>query len=259
MPASLFSCFECWCTANCECTYTLRSPAHTPCQVCVAMRALNDKVLHALALQAADATLSDKLRNDAYNLRTYLKLLQEAFPGCLVPKGRKARISNAQDDLAGARRLYEFCRDWINHLETAGEVNTKTKKFIAWQTYENLRFMFFGFEEFCTSYLADHPGNYLVVRSSVSTILLVPTAGSPAHPSTCRRWSLQPGLSATSGLESTFSHAKSLGNGTLLACNFAGVLCRIGVLKSVGLGAVRKGVDGRWHLQARVEARSKKT
>jgi len=173
-----------------------------------------------------DATLTPTQRSEAGQLKMYLKLLAEAFPGCLVPKGRGLRIKGIAD-LAKARALYTFCKGWVTALQAAGEKSNSTPMFLAWQTYENLRFMVFGFEEFCESYLKDHPGNYLV-----------------------------PGLSATSGLESMFGHAKGLQNGNLCAVNFAGTLARIGVLRNVALGPVKKSHTGRWQLVARVEARA---
>lgn len=65
----------------------------------------------------------------------------------------------------------------------------------------------------------------------------------------------QPGLSATSGLESTFGWGKSLQNGRMCAVNCAGTLARIGVIRDVALGAVKKTKTGRWQLTGRVDAR----
>lgn len=51
-------------------------------------RDLDECMLRALQEQYDDATLSDKMRNDALNLRLYLTMARGCFPGCLVPKGR---------------------------------------------------------------------------------------------------------------------------------------------------------------------------
>ena len=103
-------------------------------QVPVALRTLDERVLAALADQAEDSKLSEGQRDDAFNLRLYLKKLRECFTECLIPKGRakRGRITNADEDLKAARGLCEFARDWIASLEQDGEAST-TKKFLAWQ------------------------------------------------------------------------------------------------------------------------------
>ena len=102
------------------------------------------------------------------------------------------------------RAGYKFFTDWFNRLQGESEVladqefnptNPMEKVFLAWQTWDLLRLMFYGFTQFCDDFLTRHGDGYYVVPLKLNG----------------------------SAVETLFSQFKSLSGGKLSGTNYPSV------------------------------------
>ena len=99
--------------------------------------------------------------------------------------------------LASIAEGYTFFRNWFDTLDSDGRpfnpTNSTERRFIAWQTWDLLRVMYYGFTEFCEDFLRRHGNGYYI---------------------TPLKWN-------GSAIETVFSQLKSITGGKLDSTNYA--------------------------------------
>lgn len=100
----------------------------------------------------------------------YLSALNNLFERSLL--GQKVRVFNAEGStIQRMEKAFQFFASWAEKQQTNKE---DKKSFLAWQTWDLLRVMWFGFKGLTREFLSDHPGYYINPRrlngSAVETL-----------------------------------------------------------------------------------------